>query len=234
MAYCVHCGVKLAAGEKHCPLCQTVSVDPNELEVRPVKRYPVRTPEQNLQLSKRYLLVLFGLIFLGPALLCLLIDYLLSGSFNWSIYPFGALLLLYITVAVPILVQRYRALLSLMTGFITLSAYLYLVEIVSRSGDWFFPMVLPSMAIGVGLSALLVWLSQKKILRKLTFLSGLIAAASVECLAVEYFCSLHHVGYAVFLWSPYVLAPCLFAALVLIIINSNRKLREEVRRRVYF
>ena len=32
MAYCVHCGVKLGAGEKRCPLCQTPVYDPAEPE----------------------------------------------------------------------------------------------------------------------------------------------------------------------------------------------------------
>ena len=37
-----------------------------------------------------------------------------------------------------------------------------------------------------------------------------------------------------FVWSPFVLAPCLFIALSLFFINGNRSVREEVRRRVHF
>ena len=30
MSYCVNCGVKLAASEEKCPLCNTVVINPNE------------------------------------------------------------------------------------------------------------------------------------------------------------------------------------------------------------
>ena len=49
MAYCVHCGVKLAPSETKCPLCGVPALDPlekrEEIAARP---YPVRTPEQQL------------------------------------------------------------------------------------------------------------------------------------------------------------------------------------------
>ena len=50
MAYCVHCGVKLGAGETKCPLCGIPVHDPLELQPAPaVKPYPIRTPEQDLR-----------------------------------------------------------------------------------------------------------------------------------------------------------------------------------------
>ena len=62
MAYCVHCGVKLGEGEKRCPLCQTPVYDPAEPHPAPApKPYPVRTPEQELKRSKRFLLTLSAL-----------------------------------------------------------------------------------------------------------------------------------------------------------------------------
>ena len=61
-----------------------------------------------------------------------------------------------------------------------------------------------------------------------------IAGAALECLAVEW---LHAAAAGMtggFVWSPFVLAPCLFISLALFFINGNRSVREEVRRRVHF
>ena len=87
MAYCVHCGVKLGAGEKRCPLCHTVSIDPHESKTdAPQPLYPIHTPQQLMTRSKRYFLILFGILLLVPALLCLVIDLLIGGGITWSIY----------------------------------------------------------------------------------------------------------------------------------------------------
>lgn len=235
MAYCVHCGVKLGDSEKRCPLCATAVLDPTEPRdpsAPPV--YPVRTPEQELKRSKRFLLLVSAVMLLFPALLCLMVDLLLGGGLSWSVYPSGALTLLFIAAAIPIWARRYRAYISIATDFITLGAYLYLVEQLSLSGRWFFPIVLPALALGTALIALLFILYRHHRLNKLTLLAGAFGAIALECLAIELLCALDLGGGLVFSWSPYAAAPCLFISLALFLLNGNRAVREEVRRRVHF
>ena len=127
MAYCVHCGVKLGAGEKRCPLCQTPVYDPAEPE-RPAaaspKAYPVRTPEQALKRSKRFLLTLAALMLLAPAGLCLVIDLLATGGITWSSYASGALLMLFLSAAPPLAVPRYQVYFAIGAPFLSLNGYL--------------------------------------------------------------------------------------------------------------
>ena len=83
MAYCVHCGVKLHEGEKRCPLCGTVSIDPNEQPVSDARRtYPVRTPEQDLKRGKQFFLVLEAVLLLVPAGLNAVLYLFLLAVFN--------------------------------------------------------------------------------------------------------------------------------------------------------
>ena len=88
MAYCVHCGVKLHEGDKRCPLCGTVSIDPNEQPVSDARRtYPVRTPEQDLKRGKQFFLVLEAVLLLVPlatALLLALSDLLACCCWWWG------------------------------------------------------------------------------------------------------------------------------------------------------
>ena len=235
MAYCVHCGVKLGESEKRCPLCNTVVIDPAQPRDPTAPRpYPVHTPEQEIKRNNRFLLRLSALLLLLPAFLCLFIDLLLGNSVTWSIYPTGALILLFIAVAVPILTPKLWDVASLAANFVSLSGYLFLVEKVSNSGRWFFPVVLPSLGLAVALLALMAFCYHRKWLNKITFLAAIFLFCALECLGIEMILSHYGLGYIAFIWSPYVAAPCIFISLVFFFINANRAVREEFRRRAHF
>ena len=107
MAYCVHCGVKLGEGEKRCPLCLTPVFDPAEpRRFNAPRTYPVRTPEQELKQNKHFLMIIAGLMLAMPALLCMVIDLLITGSITWSGYASSALILLFAAVTVPLALLR--------------------------------------------------------------------------------------------------------------------------------
>ncbi len=235
MAYCVHCGVKLGEGEKRCPLCQTPVYDPAEPHPAPApKPYPVRTPEQELKRSKRFLLTLSALMLLAPAVLCQIIDLLISGGISWSGYASGALLMLFVSVTVPLLAPRHQAYVAIGTAFLCLNGYLFLVERLSGSSHWFFPIALPALALGAVLVTIITVLFRLDRLNRLTLVAAVFAAAAVECVAVEWLHGMANQWNGSFRWSPFVLAPCLFISFALFFINGNRAVREEVRRRVHF
>lgn len=235
MAYCVHCGVKLGDSEQRCPLCNTVVLDPSQpRDPHAPRAYPVRTPEQELKRSKRFWLHLCALLLLVPAILCLLIDLLPGSGLSWSIYPSGALIMLFISCLVLIFLPRHKVYTSLGVNFIALSGYLRMVEQVSQSGNWFFPIVFPSLALATAILAHLVIAYRHQVLNKLTALAASMAWIGVECLAVETLCCLQAGQPLSFQWSVYVAAPCIFLCLALFYINSNRTLREEMRRRLHY
>ena len=117
MAYCVHCGVKLHEGERRCPLCGTVSIDPNEQAASDAQRtYPVRTPEQELRRGRRFFLMLETMLLLVPAGLCCLIDLLTGGGIYWSVYTLATLVSLFLVSAVPVLLHQYRTYSTIWAG----------------------------------------------------------------------------------------------------------------------
>ena len=235
MAYCVHCGVKLGAGEKRCPLCMTPVYDPSApQEPEAPRAYPVRTPEQELKRNKRFLLTLFFVMLAVPGVLCLVLDIMLGGGITWSGYASSALILTFISVAVPLLVSDHHAYYAVGTSFLCLNAYLFLVERMSGSEGWFFPIALPSIALAALLLTTVILLYRKGRLNKLTLLASLVAAVALECVAVEWLIRMAMGIKGGFAWSPFVLAPCLFLSLSMFFINGNRSVREEVRRRVHF
>lgn len=235
MAYCVHCGVKLEAGEKKCPLCMTPVFDPSAQPAPEAPRaYPVRTPEQEFKRNKRFLLALFSVMLVAPALLCLVIDLMLSGAITWSGYASSALALLYLCVAVPLLADKHHVYWAVGTGFICLNVFLFLVETMSNSGKWFFPIALPALAAAALMLTVIIILYRKGKLNKLTLIAALSAAIALECVIIEGLCIASLQSKGGFTWSPIVLAPCLVLSVSLFFINGNRVIREEVRRKVHF
>ena len=235
MSYCVHCGVKLAQGEARCPLCRTPVYDPAEpRDTSAPRTYPVRTPEQELKRNKGYLLSWAAVLLLLPALLCLMVDALSGGGLSWSVYAAGALLLLFVSIAVPLLLPRNKAYWSILAAFLSLNAYLLMAERVSGSVGWYFPIVLPGLSFGCGVIALLTALYRRDMLNKVTLPAGALLASALECLGIEWLRCAARGQDIRFLWSPYVAAPCIFVSLLLFYINFNRPMREEIRRRVHF
>ena len=235
MAYCVHCGVKLGDGEKKCPLCMTPVFDPVEPERPSAPRsYPVRTPEQELKRNTQFLLVMAALMLAVPALLCLIIDLLVSGGVTWSAYASSALILLFAAVSVSIWVDRYQAYAVVGTSFLCLNAYLFLVERFSNSGTWFFKIALPAITLFALMLTFIILMYRKQVLNKLTLIAASFAAVALECVSIEWLLAAANGSKDGFIWSPFVLAPCMCISLALFFINYNRAVREEVRRRMHF
>lgn len=233
MAYCVHCGVKLGEAEARCPLCGTPVCDPSEPrnEAAP-KPFPVRTLAQTLELNRRYSITLLSLLLFVPAGVCLLID-IIGGGITWSIYPAGVLVLIWIAMAVPLLMPKHRLYSTILITGATLAAYLYLVELVSETSGWFFPIVLPSLAAFLGLLCLMIWLIRSKHLRILRLVGVGMIGVSLLCFLIELLCVTQGVA-ARISWSPYVMIPCFFLALVLYVISRNGPLSSELKRRFHF
>ena len=90
------------------------------------------------------------------------------------------------------------------------------------------------VSTGIRMLLVVIVLYRRDHLNKLTLLAALLAAVAVQCLGIEGLQALAKGSGVHLVWSPYVLAPCVFISLVLFFINANRSVREEVRRRVHF
>lgn len=233
MAYCVHCGVKLGEGERACPLCGTEARDPAApVDEAAPRRFPVRATEQTLKVSRRYAISLLSLLLLVPAGACLLID-LIGGGISWSLYPAGVLVLTWIAVSMPLLIRRHRLYSTILITGVTLAGYLYLVEQVTGTQGWFLSVVLPALALGIAMVCLTVWVVRGRRLRILRLTGLLLLESGLLCMAIELLLMLNGKTGAL-TWSPFVLVPCAFLALVLYVISRNAALSTELKRRFHF
>jgi len=231
MAYCVHCGVKLHEAQPQCPLCGVVAADPlAEHGPASPPPFPVRTPEQALRLNRKYAVTLLMLLLLLPAAGCLLLD-LLSGNITWSIYPAGVLALSWIIVAVPLLMPHHRLYSTILITGAALAGYLYMIEKLSGTSDWFLPIVFPALMVFIAMVCVCVALARKRHARPLTVMIAALWEVGVLCLLIEVLCGGFDIARS---WSVFVMVPCFFMALLLFVISRNRPLSEELKRRLHF
>jgi hypothetical protein len=234
MSYCVECGVKLGEAEEKCPLCGTVVQNPiHPYSPRTPKPFPVRTQEQNLQMDRRYLLGLISMAILLPAALCVVLDLFFGGGITWSVYPVGALVLLFAALAVPILVKKHRIYVTIAIDTLVLLGYLKMVELLSKAEGWFTPVVFP-VIIMAALMALGVTASiRQHLIRELAIPATILTLVALLSLTIELLVSSQVLKQLQLAWSPFVILPCGFIAFMLYLIQSNKPLREELKKRLH-
>src|SRR5882724_3463407 len=87
--------------------------------------------------------LIFSVVLLLLVIICLAINYSIDQSINWSLYPAGALIVLWATVT-PMLIMKKNKVIALFSGFaITLIPYLFLIQCLVPAKGWFIPLALP-------------------------------------------------------------------------------------------
>ncbi len=236
MSYCVNCGVELADSEKYCPLCQTEVLNPRMAWKEPsVMPYPPKLDRLMLRIDRKYLAALISTFMLLPIIVTLLSDWLSNeGVLSWSLYVLGAELLMEVWFVLPLIAKRYRLLTFLALDCLAAMAYLLAIEQIANQ-SWFLPLAFP---ISLAASCLLLlsaylfrkaW-GQQVIPRFIICLSCMGLMAIVVEVATDLY-----LKSAVYLnWSPYVLTPCILMVGLLLIFNSKRHLKEEIRKRMFY
>lgn len=87
--------------------------------------------------------LILSAVFLFLAIVCLTVNYSIDQFFSWSLYPTGALMLLWATIT-PMLVMKKNKALALFSGLsITLIPYLFLIQWLVPGKGWVIPFALP-------------------------------------------------------------------------------------------
>jgi len=93
-------------------------------------------------------------VLLFSAIVCLTVNYSIDQLFSWSLFPSGALIVLWATIAPMLIVTKNKALL-LFSGFaITLIPYLLLIQYLVSEKGWFIPLALPITILSLGALAI--------------------------------------------------------------------------------
>jgi hypothetical protein len=82
-------------------------------------------------------------VFLFACLVCFIVNYSIDRFFSWSLYPAGALFMIWATITPFLLLQKNRAAGSFVALSVTLIPFLLLVQWLVPAKGWFLPLALP-------------------------------------------------------------------------------------------
>lgn len=234
MSYCVNCGVKLAASEEKCPLCNTVVINPNETgEDKKESAYSQRFEEFPIRkINVKYLVqIILSIIGVG-VFVQTLCDFLLSFSISWSLYAIGAFGLL-VCFVLPVLTKIKSPYIATMIDIVALALYIFMIALMTDGELWYYEFYLPlHLLTAIYVWCMVIFLRKK---RRNLFRAGGISLLFVCCLLIliELLLDVYIVGKIYLIWSL-CCAPLLLAiAVLLLVIAARPKLREEMSRRLY-
>ena len=234
MSYCVQCGVQLSPELERCPLCQTPVVNPN-LQGQKAPEEAVH-PEQIEQVMSRidrgYLRHLSVIMMMVPIVIVLLID-LIDGGGTWSPYVIGALVMLWCFLVVPFVFRLKRPYVYVTVDILALCGYLALVAAMSGDFSWYLSIVLPLLVL-FGVMLLLMLLVIRRVeMVKLHRGALLLLLFGALMLGLEIIIDLAIWEEVRLTWSLYATIPLVVVALMASLLEHNKVLKEEIRKRLF-
>ncbi len=240
ISYCVNCGVELAESEKKCPLCDTVVINPNVTGESTVK---LPYPREQLALDVRENHWLTGVIITVlcalPALVCITCDWGISHGLSWSIYVVAAAAMVWCFVTPPIMLPRTHPLSFVVIDVVAILIFLYVIcRQIRRQGievNWYSPLALPIVLSAGVIVGVLVSVFNSRHLKLLPKLAISLFSICALLIAVEVTTDLYiWQDKAVFLtWSIIASVPCAILALLMLLIERKRKLKESIVKRTF-
>lgn len=229
--YCMQCGVKLADGERQCPLCGTVVFHPQLQNPEGEPLYPAdRKPAAHVRPSGALFVV--TMLFLLPILITLLCDWQLTGAVTWSGYVVGALLTAYVILVLPRWFRRPNPVVFVPAGFAAVGLLLLYID-CSTQGGWFLSFAFPITGGVMLLTTAVVTLTRYLRRGQLYVFGGAAIAAGGFMLLVEFLANLTFGVAKPFFWSVYPLTVLVLLGIVLLVIAACRPLRESLERKFF-
>lgn len=234
MSYCVNCGVELEASLKNCPLCHTPVINPNELQaVKNLSPYPTEKGKVDVVKRKDFG-ILTSIVLIATSLSCLLLNLFVFPDSLWSLFIIGACLVLFVLVFPAVIYTKLPIYISLLLDGVAIGIYLYLITFNTTGDGWFWKLALPIVALTTILVEIFTLLLRSFSVSFLATSLYFFIEAAFLCIGIELLIH-HYAGNPLHLtWSAIVLTVCSVIIVLLITLLSVRRLRDAVKRRLYF
>lgn len=228
--YCAKCGVKLGDAEEKCPLCSTVPGAYQEARNAADLLYPpMLYPEKPSGHGARNGAIIF--LFMIPLMVSLVIDLQIMAGLQWFWYVAGALVVLYVAVALPAWFRKPNPVIFVPCNFTAVALYLLLVNNLT-GGNWFLSFALPLTGSVCLITSAVITLLRYVRGGRLFIFGGAFILLGLQFLLVEWLMTLTFpMGFIG--WSIYPLITLVILGGLLIFLGINHTARERMERRFF-
>ena len=229
--YCINCGARLEDSETKCPLCDTMVYHPDFPKKNQEPLYPKNRMPKTKKRSKTFNGAVV-IMFLIPIVVSFLADFHFDKELNWFGYVFGALLVGYTALALPMWFEKPNPVIFVPCVFLVSIGYILYINCVTN-GSWFLSFSFPVLG-GLGLIATAV-VTLLRYLKKgrLYIWGGAFSLTGAFIMLIEFLLSrtfnLSFIG-----WSIYPLSVMVLIGGLLFYLAINKSAREMMERKLFF
>jgi len=169
-------------------------------------------------------LIAISSIFLLSIFVCLICNYAINKTFNWSLYPVGGEVVAWLIISPFFLLKKHRYITAMVGLTISLLPFLLLIEYLSPAKNWVIPFAMPIVIISLfSLWVTVLLFSYTKINTYYLLAFDFILFGVLGNLAINYFVSgyLNTTNNAIS--NTLIAISAAFASIVLVVVGFNRK-----------
>ncbi len=235
MSYCVNCGVELGDAEKACPLCQTPVINPVSPWKEPQKKpYPDRVDKLMRVVDYKFGVRLAALLLIIPVFVTLLCNIAVNKEISWSIYVIGGVTCFFVWVFLPLLFKKRRPYVFVLLDGISTAAYLAVIALMTGGLNWFLTLALPLVSVTLLTIMLFIFIGRRKKISPLHKMAAFSLGIGILSVAIELIIDLFLYSAIVPVWSLYVLTVTAVFAAVFALVESKKRWKEEIIRKLFY
>jgi len=226
--------VELAKSETRCPLCNTEVVNPaiKEKEKNIRMPFPERENESDKVVTRYGIWLLLTIVFLVPALVTLICDYNINSGIVWSGYVAVSLGVLYVMLVLPVIIPSRKGILYLSVDFVAIFLLLYYI-CESTGGKWIFSFAAPVLILAYLYIAVMMLVESSGRVPRLLRAAVAFYLAAVLSTCIEGLVIIHFAVQTRFIWSYYPFIVFLLFGTALVVVETNKPLKEKIKRKFF-
>ena len=226
--YCYKCGVKLSDSERKCPLCKTKMPYHKLGNEKP--SYSDKIDDIGKHINFRYIARLLLLVLCLFGIITFLCNYFINGTITWSIYVLSSIV--YLSTQVSFLYFKNKIIPAII-NLLGLEYLLFTIAYMTNGLSWYLYLVMPNVFIIWLLIVLCIYFFRKKKRRLTRGIAVILLLISIILVVTEILVDLYKTNVINLKWSLYASLPILIVSLIVFVISFNRRLIEEVKKRIF-
>ena len=235
MSYCVNCGVNLEKSRKKCPLCNVPVINPYDNDNTPIELTFADNRDEHKKAEHGFWIKFNSILAAVPIAISLLCNLLYDKKITWSLFVMAGVFIIWSLCSSPFFFKKPDYKKIFVTDFAGIVIGLGSINLVLQQKAWFVYIALP-----IALYTLLFWLAAIFLIHK-GFLGGLLrivatvfAFLTVLMLLIETLTDLYATGTVTLVWSWFTAASGLSTVALMILLDSNKAVKQELAKRLHF
>ena len=230
--YCANCGVKLADGQKLCPVCNTRAYHPDLPRSDASPSYPNKE-FQSEEYNRRGLLFVISLLWFIPFALPVIFELSWHATVTWSGLVAGGVLLAYILVVLPLWFKHAPPIIFVASDFAAILLYLLYIDIQNHGGRWFLRFAFPVTGVFALICCAVVTLCFYIRRGYLYIFGGASIALGAWTVLIEFLIWVTFGVVSPVFWSACSFASLFVIGMLLIVIAMVKPLKESLKKKFF-